>query len=166
MERRLYFIRAELLHESIDIPNEADENPRAPYPREIIDLEAQIERDETEIKELAENSTELQKNHAELLEYKYSLQNSGESYRTETILNETGEPSEGPLDFVVGLIPREKFMSFERMLYRISRGNIFIRSQDVDHIFKDTRTVSKGFLFRYTAYPKFFSVSDKFSLDV
>lgn len=146
MERKLFFIRAELVREGIEIPSGIDINPRAPMPREIIDLEAQIERDESEIHELAENSSMLQKNHAELSEFKSALEwwSTMDSYSPKSILADIDEPSEGPLDFVIGLIARDKFMAFERMLYRVSRGNIFIRRHEVEQPFKDVKSVSRS----------------------
>lgn len=52
------------------------------------------------------------------------------------------EPIEGPLDFVVGVMNRERFLSFERMIWRISRGNIFVRQSEIEEPFKDPKTVS------------------------
>lgn len=51
------------------------------------------------------------------------------------------EPIEGPLDFVVGVMNRERFLSFERMIWRISRGNIFVRQSEIEEPFKDPKTV-------------------------
>lgn len=36
------------------------------------------------------------------------------------------------LGFIAGLVPREKSMSFERMLFRATRGNVFLRQAVVD----------------------------------
>lgn len=51
------------------------------------------------------------------------------------------EPIEGPLDFVVGVMNRERFLSFERMLWRIGRGNIFVRQVEIEEPFTDPKTV-------------------------
>lgn len=34
--------------------------------------------------------------------------------------------------FVSGLVPKEKAMGFERILFRATRGNMFLRQQPVD----------------------------------
>ena len=46
--------------------------------------------------------------------------------------------------FVAGVIPREKVAMFERMLWRVSRGNAFLRQHDIDAELKDPITVSVG----------------------
>lgn len=48
----------------------------------------------------------------------------------------------GKLGFVAGAINRERVNAFERMLWRISRGNVFLRQSDIDMKLKDPVTVS------------------------
>lgn len=36
------------------------------------------------------------------------------------------------LGFVTGLVPRDKSMAFERILFRATRGNVFLRQATVD----------------------------------
>lgn len=45
------------------------------------------------------------------------------------------------LGFVAGVIARERIIGFERMLWRISRGNVFLRQADIEKSFKDPKTV-------------------------
>lgn len=45
------------------------------------------------------------------------------------------------LGFVAGVIDRERVIGFERMLWRISRGNVFLRQVDIETPFKDPKTV-------------------------
>uniref|UniRef100_A0A336KL07 V-type proton ATPase subunit a n=1 Tax=Culicoides sonorensis TaxID=179676 RepID=A0A336KL07_CULSO len=139
MERKLNYIQNELEKSSIDIPAFNDVNPRAPMPREMIDLEAQIERDEEEIKELSANATQLEQSYLEYTEFIHALEKSKDSF-DHSHLEGLDEPIEGPLDFVVGVMNRERFLSFERMLWRISRGNIFVRQSEIEEPFKDPKT--------------------------
>ena len=43
--------------------------------------------------------------------------------------------------FVAGVVPREKVPGFERMLWRISRGNVFLRQAELDQPLEDPTTV-------------------------
>ena len=36
------------------------------------------------------------------------------------------------LGFLAGLVPREKSMAFERILFRATRGNVFLRQSAVE----------------------------------
>lgn len=44
--------------------------------------------------------------------------------------------------FVAGVVPRERVPAFERMLWRISRGNVFLRQAELDQPLEDPATVS------------------------
>lgn len=61
------------------------------------------------------------------------------STNIESKLEETGETQQ--LGFVAGVIEREKILGFERMLWRISRGNVFLRQADIEKPFTDVKTV-------------------------
>lgn len=41
------------------------------------------------------------------------------------------------LGFVSGLVPREKSMAFERILFRATRGNVFLKQSVVDNAVVD-----------------------------
>jgi hypothetical protein len=43
--------------------------------------------------------------------------------------------------FVTGVVPRERVPGFERMLWRISRGNVFLRQAELDQPLEDPTTV-------------------------
>ena len=36
------------------------------------------------------------------------------------------------LGFITGLVPRQKYMAFERILFRATRGNVFLRQAVVE----------------------------------
>lgn len=44
--------------------------------------------------------------------------------------------------FVAGVVPRERVPAFERMLWRISRGNVFLRQAELEEPLEDPNTVS------------------------
>lgn len=43
--------------------------------------------------------------------------------------------------FVAGVIVREKIPAFERMLWRVCRGNVFLRQAEIDTPLEDPVTV-------------------------
>lgn len=46
-----------------------------------------------------------------------------------------------PWRFVAGVVPRERVPAFERMLWRISRGNVFLRQAELEEPLEDPNTV-------------------------
>ena len=152
MERKINYIRKEVTKDEIDVPDCWDELPNVPNPREFIDLEAQFEKTENEILELSENFATLLQNYTELTELRYVLE------RTQTFFSDQaasanfegtrGDNTEGvennsqQLGFVAGVVERERIVGFERMLWRVSRGNVFLRQTDIEKPFQDPKTVN------------------------
>ncbi|XP_010555275.1 PREDICTED: V-type proton ATPase subunit a3-like [Tarenaya hassleriana] len=117
------------------------------------DLEVKLGDLEGELVEINANNDKLQRSYNELVEYKLVLQKAGEffssalqiaaAHHQEMGSHQAGEdPLEAPLlqeeksidsskqvklGFLTGLVPREKSMAFERILFRATRGNIFMR---------------------------------------
>lgn len=44
--------------------------------------------------------------------------------------------------FVAGVIGRERIPTFERMLWRVCRGNVFLRQADIEDPLEDPTTVT------------------------
>ncbi|VDI32314.1 V-type H+-transporting ATPase subunit a [Mytilus galloprovincialis] len=72
MERKLRFLEKEIKKDGIPMLDTGD-NPDAPAPREMIDLEATFEKLENEMKEVNANSEALKRNFLELTELKHIL---------------------------------------------------------------------------------------------
>ncbi|XP_057292954.1 V-type proton ATPase 116 kDa subunit a 1-like isoform X2 [Hydractinia symbiolongicarpus] len=138
MERKLRFMQKEIDKAEIPIVDNM-ENPEAPHPREMIDLEAQFEQLENEMKDSNSNYEALQRSFLELTELKHILK------KTQTFFEEEGyaetqarlaehEPSAagGQLGFVAGVILRERIPSFERLLWRACRGNVFFKYAEIE----------------------------------
>lgn len=153
MERKLRYIEAEVKKDKVNIPEVPNQDlPRAPNPREIIDLEAHLEKTENEILELSQNAVNLKSNFLELTELRQVLEKTQtffseqdsmnlDSMKTTLIADElTGAQAAGRLGFIAGVIQREKIPGFERMLWRISRGNVFLRQAELDHPLEDPTT--------------------------
>ncbi|XP_055851586.1 V-type proton ATPase 116 kDa subunit a 1-like [Episyrphus balteatus] len=152
LERKIRYIEKELTKNGIVLPELIDNIPSAPNPREIINLEAHLEKTENEMLELNQNEVNLKSNFMELTELRQVLENTEgffseqensnfDSYRRYSIHGVLNNQSgRGELAFVAGIIKREKLFSFERMLWRISRGNVFLRRVNLDEPFKDPST--------------------------
>ncbi|KAK2151049.1 hypothetical protein LSH36_377g00002 [Paralvinella palmiformis] len=72
MERKLRFLETELKKDDIQMLDTGD-NPDAPAPREMVDLEATFEKLENEMKEVNTNAEALKRNFLELTELKHIL---------------------------------------------------------------------------------------------
>ncbi|XP_036329535.1 V-type proton ATPase 116 kDa subunit a1-like [Rhagoletis pomonella] len=154
LERKIRYIENELRKDDINMPEVLDEPP-PPYPREIIDLEAQVEVVEMEIRELAGNTVNLKANYHGMLELRLMLEKANDFFADTEVIKMTshrfsdaveyapplpGQQQRGQLGFVAGVINLERFFSLERMLWRISRGNVFIKRSDVDDTLLDLNT--------------------------
>ncbi|XP_015127661.1 V-type proton ATPase 116 kDa subunit a isoform X2 [Diachasma alloeum] len=151
MERKLRYIEAEVKKDGVQILDNLTDLPRAPNPREVIDLEAHIEKTENDILELSHNAVNLKSNYLELTELRHVLEKTqvffteeeaNDSITRALITEEQQYPTggRGRLEFVAGVINRERVPAFERMLWRISRGNVFLRQAELDKPLEDPST--------------------------
>lgn len=72
MDRKLRFVEKEIRKANILIMD-TGENPEVPFPRDMIDLEANFEKIENELKEINTNQEALKRNFLELTELKFIL---------------------------------------------------------------------------------------------
>lgn len=141
VERKLGVIRDELLRDEVDIP-EADEATHYPTSRDINDLEAVIEKCELEISELSENFSQLADTQRSFLEYHCVLDKVEVFFEQGAPLLSYDNDDNQQLHFVAGIVDAEKFQGLERMLWRISMGNVFIRHSMIEEPFKAIKNVS------------------------
>ncbi|XP_077108232.1 V-type proton ATPase 116 kDa subunit a 1 isoform X4 [Ranitomeya variabilis] len=159
MDRKLRFVEKEIKKASIPILD-TGENPEVPFPRDMIDLEANFEKIENELKEINTNQEALKRNFLELTELKFILRKTQQFFdeaqlhhhqqmADPDLLEESSsllEPSEmgrgAPLrlGFVAGVINRERIPTFERMLWRVCRGNVFLRQAEIENPLEDPVT--------------------------
>uniref|UniRef100_A0A672UHJ3 V-type proton ATPase subunit a n=1 Tax=Strigops habroptila TaxID=2489341 RepID=A0A672UHJ3_STRHB len=152
MDRKLRFVEKEIKKANIPIMD-TGENPEVPFPRDMIDLEANFEKIENELKEINTNQEALKRNFLELTELKFILRKTQQFFdemADPDLLEESSsllEPSEmgrgAPLrlGFVAGVINRERIPMFERMLWRVCRGNVFLRQAEIENPLEDPVTV-------------------------
>ncbi|XP_053708049.1 V-type proton ATPase 116 kDa subunit a isoform X2 [Synchiropus splendidus] len=151
MDRKLRFVEKEI--KKADIPiMDTGENPEVPFPRDMIDLEATFEKLENELKEINTNQEALKKNFLELTELKHILRRTQQFFdemedpslleESSTLLdpNEVNRGAPLRLGFVAGVIGRERIPTFERMLWRVCRGNVFLRQADIEDPLEDPTT--------------------------
>ncbi|XP_038610819.1 V-type proton ATPase 116 kDa subunit a1 isoform X3 [Tachyglossus aculeatus] len=151
MDRKLRFVEKEIRKANIAILD-TGENPEVPFPRDMIDLEANFEKIENELKEINTNQEALKRNFLELTELKFILRKTQQFFdemADPDLLEESSsllEPSEigrGAalrLGFVAGVINRERIPTFERMLWRVCRGNVFLRQAEIETPLEDPVT--------------------------
>ncbi|XP_034942941.1 V-type proton ATPase 116 kDa subunit a isoform X2 [Chelonus insularis] len=157
MERKLRYLEKEIKKDGTPMPD-SGENPEAPQPREMIDLEATFEKLENELREVNQNAEALKRNFLELTELKHILRKTqvffdemADPSREEeqvTLLGEEGLRAGGQalkLGFVAGVILRERIPAFERMLWRACRGNVFLRQAEIDSALEDPSTGDQVF---------------------
>uniref|UniRef100_A0A8C2HTU4 V-type proton ATPase subunit a n=1 Tax=Cyprinus carpio TaxID=7962 RepID=A0A8C2HTU4_CYPCA len=153
MDRKLRFVEKEIKKANIAVVD-TGENPEVPFPRDMIDLEATFEKLENELKEINTNQEALKKNFLELTELKHILRRTQQFFdeahhhdpalleESSTLLdpNEVGRAAPLRLGFVAGVIGRERIPTFERMLWRVCRGNVFLRQADIEDPLEDPAT--------------------------
>nr|KAF6319170.1 ATPase H+ transporting V0 subunit a4 [Myotis myotis] len=153
MERILRFLEDEIKNE-IEV-QWLEKSPPTPLPREMITLETVLEKLEGELQEANQNHQALKKSFLELTELKYLLKKTQDFFETETNLPDdffTEDTSgllelrampaymAGKLGFTAGVINRERMASFERLLWRVCRGNIYLKFSEMDTVLEDPVT--------------------------
>ncbi|CAG7669710.1 unnamed protein product [Allacma fusca] len=163
MERKLRYLEKEIKKDEIPMLD-TGENPDAPQPREMIDLEATFEKLENELREVNQNAEALKRNYLDLTELRHILRKTQvffderEGEDGATIVGSRASTGEEPfsgriapgaapaqLGFVAGVILRERLPGFERMLWRACRGNVFLRQAEIESPLEDPATGDQVF---------------------
>ncbi|XP_044509141.1 V-type proton ATPase subunit a2-like [Mangifera indica] len=151
MARKLHFFKDQMLKAGLTLSfkstTRADNN--------IDDLEVKLGELEAELVEINANGEKLQRSYSELAEYKLVLHKAGEFFSSALhsataqqremesrqtaeeiieapLLQEKDPSKQVKLGFLAGLVPREKSMAFERILFRATRGNAFLKQVAVE----------------------------------
>lgn len=163
MARKLRFFREQMAKAGLSTPAWSSRSDDI----DLDSLELRLGELEAELIEMNANHEKLQRGHSELLEYKLVLEKAGELFhsaqssaaaRQKAI--DSQYSSEGSIDspllleqemvtdpskqvklgFISGLVRREKAMAFERMLFRATRGNVFLKQSVVEEPVIDPAT--------------------------
>lgn len=144
-------------------------------PLPVDELESKLEDMEKELLEINSNGEKLQRTYHELLEYQLVLEKAGAFFdkarsdaavETQARPDASGEGVSAPLlesgagygagfklGFVAGLIAFDKVLAFERMLFRATRGNMFLKHVPVGAV----RDPASGELVSKSVFVVFYS---------
>ncbi|XP_076894621.1 V-type proton ATPase subunit a3-like [Bidens hawaiensis] len=166
LARKLRFFKEQM--SKADIKSSVKSEAKAEL--NLDELEAKLGELEAELTEVNANNKKLQRGYNELVEYKLVLQKAGEFFKeaqsratdqqTEASSEQAAEVSlETPLlkdqdstvdqgkqvklGFLTGLVPKGRSMAFERILFRATRGNVFLRQSSVDEAVIDPNSGEK-----------------------
>ncbi|XP_038077579.1 V-type proton ATPase 116 kDa subunit a1-like isoform X2 [Patiria miniata] len=172
MERKLRYVEKEVKGAKLTV-NDSDTEVPAPHPREMIDLEANFEKIEVDMKEVNSNHETLQRNYLELTEHRHVLRNTTEFFAEAELFHQDREVEEArasgysrfdveegvrqvrsqiKFGFVAGVIGRERVPSFEQTLWRVCRGNVFLRHMSIDEQLEDPSTGDEVFKHVFIAF--------------
>uniref|UniRef100_A0A8D2IQL5 V-type proton ATPase subunit a n=1 Tax=Varanus komodoensis TaxID=61221 RepID=A0A8D2IQL5_VARKO len=142
LERVLRFLESEMGDDILLL--KPGKYPETPLPREMIDLEAVLEKLESELQEANQNLQALRQNFLELTELKHLLKKTQDFFEEPPLEMGTGTHNVSILvlfRFIAGVIKRERLVPFERLLWRACRGNIYLRFSEMDAVLEDPITV-------------------------
>lgn len=144
MARRLRFLTDQVNKENLIVGSRTS----ADQDLNFDELEVRLDELESEVLELNANSQRLGRSHAELLELQLVLEvasgffedaqhsaSSAHQERSEAfgesmdapLLETVSEPKSVRLGFIAGLIASDRVLPFERLLFRATRGNMFLK---------------------------------------
>lgn len=105
---------------------------------------------ESEIQEITKNAQNLKTDYLALIELKILIEKTQTFFQDHSAHRKisasvqiyNNEGAIGHLGFIAGVVATPRVPSFERMLWRISHGNIFFKQAQIDEPLKDPVTVS------------------------
>uniref|UniRef100_A0A665SW10 V-type proton ATPase subunit a n=1 Tax=Echeneis naucrates TaxID=173247 RepID=A0A665SW10_ECHNA len=112
-----------------------------PPPADLLYIspQATFEKLENELKEINTNQEALKKNFLELTELKHILRRTQQFFDEVSFMAHV-QPENQSHIFVAGVIGRERIPTFERMLWRVCRGNVFLRQAEIEDPLEDPTT--------------------------
>eukprot|EP01120_Amphizonella_sp_Union-15-10_P005662 TRINITY_DN1704_c0_g1_i1.p1 TRINITY_DN1704_c0_g1~~TRINITY_DN1704_c0_g1_i1.p1 ORF type:complete len:851 (+),score=181.18 TRINITY_DN1704_c0_g1_i1:73-2625(+) len=163
-EEQVEKVNTELSLENKYSPIEIQKGDDPMIRTKLEELEGRFEDLEKELQQMNNNQEALNRNYNEVIELKYVLSideaffHDGPDFgglSDEPIYGDAGEENQrllgakseqsGPsqaikLGFVTGVIPRVKFPTFERVLFRATRGNSYLKFGEIDQSIKDPQS--------------------------
>ncbi|KAI8333487.1 V-type ATPase, V0 complex, 116kDa subunit family [Choanephora cucurbitarum] len=167
MERQCRFLQTQLQKNDIQVRplTAAAYRSRARSAQEVDDLEENLKEYENRISQLNSSHETLQRRYLQLTELRHVLRESSvffqqEESRQETMRNSLDEQDDSApllendveqvhydldnmhLGYVTGVIARSRMQTFERVLWRSLRGNLYMKSAEIDEPIVDPDTDS------------------------
>nr|GME03539.1 V-type proton ATPase subunit A1-like [Ipomoea batatas] len=134
MSRKLRFFKDQIHKAGLPLSPSPTSQPDI----ELEELEVQLAEHEHELIEMNANSEKLQKSYNELLEFKMVLQKvkqlSFSKFKHEM---RSDLPNQSHVRFISGVICKSKVPTFERMLFRATRGNMLFNQAPAEYEIMD-----------------------------
>uniref|UniRef100_A0A914QMH7 V-type proton ATPase subunit a n=1 Tax=Panagrolaimus davidi TaxID=227884 RepID=A0A914QMH7_9BILA len=174
MERQLRIVREEVEKDEMFIPDVFHKVP-TPTPRDIHELEAKFEKIDEELATINSSTAGLKKNFLKLQQIKHVLKKvrhqldegqrreafksiseqqhmeNGNNVQLYVTAEDEKVKTESELRFVAGVIRRDRVLAFERVIWRLCRGNVYARTEDIEmgqhHAFQEDNEMSVFILF-------------------
>ncbi|CAD5211855.1 unnamed protein product [Bursaphelenchus okinawaensis] len=152
MERQTKVIESDILSANIYIPDARDKIP-APLPRDMNELERSFEKLGEELAQIKNSTNNLKTNYLRLdnnrnvlRKVQILLDEGQKNQARQSILDAQGHGpilsnghigqeisrETGDLKFIAGVIRRDRVAAFERVLWRMCHGKVYIRTLDVE----------------------------------
>eukprot|EP01105_Mastigella_eilhardi_P003265 TRINITY_DN1421_c0_g1_i3.p1 TRINITY_DN1421_c0_g1~~TRINITY_DN1421_c0_g1_i3.p1 ORF type:complete len:740 (+),score=228.44 TRINITY_DN1421_c0_g1_i3:93-2222(+) len=149
LERKLRFVTEQIAHEKTALRETTaaplDEyRPAAPPERfaTLEDLESYLTGTEREMRDMNANQDSINKRYYDLIEMQHVLQKDnaffGEGASDSPLLDEVGAVVK--LGFVTGVIRKDEFAMFERIVWRSLRGNAIMKHAEIEEKIYDVAT--------------------------
>lgn len=123
----------------------------------LDELATKFDNFESELTELNSRQAQLSKNYNELVEFKHVLQKDADFFSGYSVSmpasdidentalvgegeNLYGGADQAGLGFITGLVNKDKLQSFERVLWRVVRGNLYMKTAEIDTMVIDPAT--------------------------
>ncbi|GMT26221.1 hypothetical protein PFISCL1PPCAC_17518, partial [Pristionchus fissidentatus] len=150
MERKLRFLESQIQKDGMTIGGRVDDGDYETMPTaELNQLESTLNDLERDVKNMNESDGLLKKNFADLKEWDAVLNKTDEFFaggvdnEAQEELEEQEEMGGGrqaekaPIQYVVGVIRRERIPTFERVLWRACHHTAYVRSADIEEQLED-----------------------------
>ncbi|CAL2041027.1 hypothetical protein CAEBREN_11295 [Caenorhabditis brenneri] len=149
MERKLRFLENQIVRDEIVIPGKVDNGDYSILPNsELNTLEGTLTELEKDVKSMNDSDAQLKANFLDLKEWDAVLDKTDEFFQggvddqaQEELenLDEDGaiRTDKGPVNYLVGIIRRERLNGFERVLWRACHHTAYIRSSDIEEELED-----------------------------
>jgi len=148
MDRKLTFLKREMEKENLEMVDNGG-IPETPNNREQLELEEKFAKYEADLRNLNNHHQTLKKQFLELTEMKQILKKAQDFFQEMDNIETSGGDDELliegqggglQLGFVAGVILRSKVPSFEKVLWRACRGNVFLKHAEIDQVLEDPVT--------------------------
>ncbi|CAJ0931186.1 unnamed protein product, partial [Mesorhabditis belari] len=154
LERKLRFLEGQINKDSIAIGGKCDDGDYTVLPTaELNQLEQTLTDLERDVKNMNDSDTMLRRNYEELQEWESVLVKTDEFFagglddaaQEELYIQEDpdAQREKNPVEYVVGVIKRDRMMAFERVLWRACHHTAYVRSSDIEQSFVNATTGEK-----------------------